>query len=199
MPRDYTIKKALPQSRYGRLTVIANAKGGWLCRCDCGTEKIVRSQALTTGATKSCGCANLERVRAPRTHGMTYTPIYRLWVSMMDRCYRENVPNFQFYGARGITVCERWHTFEHFYADMGERPEGHSLDRHPNNNGNYEPGNCRWARLTDQSRNMRSNRLLTHDGVTRPLVEWAELLGIPPQTIAGRLRRGKSIADALKA
>lgn len=196
MPRDYTIKKALPHSRYGRLTVIGNAKGGWLCRCDCGIEKVVRAQCLKTGATQSCGCYQKDVRARPWKHGKTYDPIYRLWVSMMDRCYRSNVPNFAYYGGRGIRVCERWHTFENFYADMGDRPDGHSLDR-TDNAGNYEPSNCRWAPLTAQSRNMRSNRRLTLNGVTRPLVEWAELRGIPPQTVAGRLRRGKSIEQAL--
>jgi hypothetical protein len=196
MPRDYTAKKPLSHTRYGRLEVIGNAKGGWLCRCDCGTEKVIRTQALTSGATQSCGCYQDSVRHRARSHGMTYEPIYRLWVSMVDRCTRPSVPNFAFYGARGITVCERWRTFENFYADMGNRPDGMSLDRRDNTRG-YEPENCRWAALKVQSRNTRSNRLLTLNGKTATVAEWAELLGMPPQTIASRLRRGKSIEQAL--
>lgn len=196
MPRDYTAKAPLPQSRYGRLSIIANAKGGWLCRCDCGTEKVVRAQALKSGSTKSCGCYQKSVRRQPRTHGMTYTAIYRLWVSMKDRCYRESVPNYPFYGGRGIKVCERWHTFTNFYADMGQRPDGHSLNR-INNDGDYEPANCRWSKLSEQSRNTRRNRMLTLDGTTRSLIEWAELHGLHPETLASRLRRGWPLSRAL--
>jgi hypothetical protein len=197
MSRDYTVKKALPQNRYGRLTVIGNAKGGWLCRCDCGAEKVVRTQALKSGSTQSCGCYQAAVRTRARSHGMTHDPIYRLWVSMMDRCYRSNVPNFRFYGARGITVCERWHTFQNFHADMGDRPEGTSLDRIDNSRG-YEPENCRWSALTAQSRNTRRNRHLTLNGRTATVAEWSEITGLSPQTIASRLRRGKSVEEALQ-
>lgn len=197
MTRDYTVKKPLPQSRYGRLSVIKNAKGGWLCRCDCGAEKIVRAQALKTGATQSCGCYKAEVRHRPWKHGMTYKPIYRLWVSMIDRCTRPNVPNFKSYGARGIKVCERWQTFENFYADMGDRPDGKTLDR-IDQNGNYELGNCRWATHKVQARNRRDNRLITMNGETKPLIAWCESFGLSPLTVSGRLRRGATLEAAFQ-
>lgn len=197
MPRDYTFKKALPQSRYGRLTVISNAKGGWLCRCDCGNEKVVRTQCLKVGTAKSCGCLKAEKPGGRTTHGMTYKPIYRLWVSMVDRCYRENVPNFKFYGGRGIRVCDRWRTFLNFYADMGDRPEGCSLDR-IDNAGNYEPSNCRWAPHTVQHANRRGTRTLTYKGKTQALADWSRETGVALITIRGRLNRGATPEAALQ-
>lgn len=197
MPRDYTLKKPLPQTRYGRLSVIANAKGGWLCRCDCGTEKVIRTQGLKSGAAQSCGCS-LQLIRnRPTKHGMSKTSSYRLWVSMMDRCSRPSVPNFSYYGGRGIKVCERWQTFENFHADMGERPEGMTLDR-IDTNGNYEPSNCRWASHQQQGANRRNNRMLTLNGVTKPLPLWCSELGLNPVTVSGRLRRGASPEAALQ-
>lgn len=197
MARDYTLKKPLPQSRYGRLTVIGNAKGGWLCRCDCGTEKVVRAQCLKSGATQSCGCYQRDVRQRPWKHGMTYKPIYRLWVSMVDRCTRQNVPNYPLYGGRGIRVCERWMTFENFYADMGDRPEGMSLDR-IDSDGNYEPSNCRWATAKQQANNVRRNVLLTHNGKTQSIGLWAAELGIGIQTIRTRINRGASPEAALQ-
>ena len=121
------------------------------------------------------------------------TPEYSIWVAMRARC-RGNHRN---YGARGITVCERWNSFANFLADMGPRPsKDHSIDR-INNDGNYEPGNCRWATHQQQMRNRGCNRYLTHNGETLMLVEWAERTGLLPHTILTRISRGWTIADAL--
>ena len=130
-------------------------------------------------------------------HGMTKTPAWRAWNSMMDRCYREGVPNYGSYGGRGITVCERWHTFANFYADMGDRPEGMSLDR-IDNDGPYSPDNCRWATSKDQARNRRNNNILALNGEERCIKDWSELLGIHPATIRNRLRRGATAEQALQ-
>lgn len=127
-------------------------------------------------------------------HGKSGTRVYKAWLSVLDRCDNDRSGN---YGARGISVCDRWRVFEAFYADMGEPPsDGHSLDR-IDNDGNYEPSNCRWATRSQQGRNKRSNTLLTQDGQTRPLVEWAEMAGLKESTICHRLKHGWSVERAV--
>lgn len=115
---------------------------------------------------------------------------------MLARCDNPKNPAYPRYGGRGITVCDRWRTFEGFLADMGERPAGKSIER-INNDGNYEPGNCRWATAKEQNLNTRSNRLVTIDGETRPLAEWAELRGLLVGTVYDRLYRGWNIERAI--
>jgi hypothetical protein len=154
---------------FGRLTVVASTERRadhhvvWRCLCTCGAETFVRSTYLTTGITTSCGCLNREITRMRRTtHGSarhgSRTATYRSWESMKRRCLNPNDPAFARYGGRGITVCDRWLCFEHFRDDMGERPHGLSIDRFPNNDGNYEPGNCRWATRLEQTRNRRPRK-----------------------------------------
>lgn len=143
--------------RFGRLTVIAAAgiksrQRQWRCVCDCGGTKVVAGSSLKSGCTKSCGCLNSETARKARTsHGMFGAPEYNSWAAMIQRCTNEKEKRFADYGGRGIKVCARWlESFENFYADMGERPEGMTLDR-KENDGNYEPSNCRWATKLEQS------------------------------------------------
>jgi len=137
------------------------------------------------------------------THGharhFRHTKAYSSWHQMKARCQNSNNPGFAEYGGRGITVCERWQTFENFYADMGEPPPGCTLDRYPDMNGNYEPSNCRWATVKEQNNNTRGNKRLTFRGETKTLAEWADRLGIKSNTILYRLRRGVSVEDALSA
>lgn len=141
--------------RFGRLHVITRAddigpgNARWMCRCDCGNFIVVRSPHLSRGKTKSCGCF---REEMHRTHGRSQEREYRSWCSMKSRCTNPNSPSYRRYGGRGIKVCERWQSFENFYADMGQRPANKSIDR-INNDGNYEPGNCRWADRLTQNRN----------------------------------------------
>lgn len=131
-----------------------------------------------------------------RTHGHTErtagtshaSPTYRSWQAMRQRCDHPEHVHFADYGGRGVTICARWQSFENFLADMGERPAGTSLDRHPNKDGDYGPGNCRWATQRQQQRNRRSNRPITAFGRTMLLVEWAEETGIHPMTLRARLR-----------
>lgn len=134
-----------------------------------------------------------------RRHGMSRTPIHNLWWAMMTRCYNSNCPAFVDYGGRGIVVCERWHRFENFYADMGERPDGRSLDR-IDNDGPYCPENCQWAKATTQGRNQRGRTEYSAFGRSLLLVEWSELLGIPIATLWARIHKlGWPIERALSA
>ncbi len=118
---------------------------------------------------------------------------------MIKRCGNPNTKQYADYGGRGITVCERWKTsFENFLADMGVKPSPtHSIDRFPNNDGNYEPGNCRWATRAEQCLNRRNNRLISHNNETLPLTVWSDRMGIKREVIADRLNRGWSVFDAL--
>lgn len=149
--------------RFARLTVIAaaprNSSGSrrWLCKCDCGAVTLAGHHPMMTGATKSCGCyARQSLVLRSTKHGATVggkeTPAFRSWMRMRYRCYRVQCKDYPRYGGRGICVCDRWQSFENFHADMGDPPPGHSIDR-VDSNGHYEPGNCRWATPTTQSRN----------------------------------------------
>lgn len=148
--------------RYGRLVVIARVGKDrhlnyrYLCQCDCGAEKVVNSNSLRTGRTISCGCKRREG-----THQQTNTRIYHTWESMKQRCLNPNIPTWRYYGGRGITICDRWLDFSQFLADMGDRPEGTSLDR-IDPDGNYEPGNCRWATMLEQTANKRPHGKTTH-------------------------------------
>lgn len=124
------------------------------------------------------------------------TPERIVWEQMIQRCSDRNIPAWKNYGGRGITVCARWRSFKNFLADMGPRPVGRSLDR-IDNNGNYEPGNCRWATQKEQTRNCRTNRLLTFQGRTLPMSQWTEIMGFKPNLIWQRLGRGWSVEKSL--
>lgn len=198
--------------RFGRLTVVeeADRRPGrrarrWLCRCDCGAVADVEQRSLMKGDTKSCGCLHREKAaqQAARmgaaniTHGMVDSPEWLAWKNMHARCGDPSQRSYPRYGGRGIVVCERWQSFEHFYADVGPRPSPeHSIDR-KDNDGNYEPGNCRWATRQQQARNRISNRLLAHNGETRCLAAWAESAGMKTYQLYRRLRNGWGMAEAL--
>lgn len=148
---------------YNRLTVIkrqgsAPGSATWLCQCTCGNTKVTTRHCLVHGNVQSCGCLLKENQRkATLTHGMSKTPIYKIWASMKARCSNPNVYGYKNYGGRGIKVCDRWQTFENFRADIGERPPRTSLDR-INVNGHYEPKNCRWASYKEQRQNNQINQ-----------------------------------------
>ena len=177
----------------------------WTCRCQCGAERETREANLKSGISRSCGC--LQREKAAKvgarsiTHGCSSgghtTTEYRSWSGMMTRCYNPNQPSYERYGGRGITICERWHSFNNFLTDMGIKPAAEmSIDR-IDNNGNYEPGNCRWATPTQQNRNSRQNVLMPSDGETKCMAEWAEEKGLRQDTFSRRLERGWGIEKAL--
>jgi hypothetical protein len=187
----------------------------WACRCQCGGETVVPTSALTTGNTNSCGCIQREyaaarmadkKLRATwksiKTHGLSDSPEYRSWRSMKGRCLNPTCPHFKYYGGRGIRVCERWRdSFESFLADLGPRPTlDHSLDRWPNNkDGNYScgkcedckahgwPMNCRWATDEQQGNNKRNNHLMTLNGETLSMAQWAKKMQISVFTLSCRL------------
>jgi hypothetical protein len=123
------------------------------------------------------------------THGMSYSREYKTWMSMWTRCSNPKATGYESYGGRGIRVCKRWMTFEQFYADMGPRPEGTSLDR-INTDGNYSPRNCRWATPADQARNRRNNHLFTAWGESHIIPDWSSITGINSRTLWTRIRRG---------
>lgn len=189
--------------RFNRLVAkepVGQDAGGnwrWKCICDCGSITTVKYTNLSRGTSKSCGCLAKERssVRAT-THGMANTPTYRSWMSMKRRCLDSSAPNFANYGGRGIQVCTRWLIFENFLADMGIRPENHTLDR-IDNAAHYTPENCRWADDVTQHRNTRANVNLTYKGKTQCLAAWADEFGIRRSTFQKRIANGWSMQRAL--
>lgn len=199
-----------PGDRFGRLVVISEASRNprrpghrlWLCRCDCGQERTVEAECLKRRGWRSCGCFARENIaalgRQKRTHGRRNTPEYAAWCQMRRRCQDPTGKSYQNYGGRGIRVCEEWsQSFEAFFACLGPRPsDKHSLDR-IDNDGDYEPGNCRWATSKEQSRNQRTNHPLTHEGRTQPLSAWAEEKGMKIHTLLRRIRAGWPVDVAL--
>lgn len=181
--------------RYGRQKVKA-----WFCLCECGVSKVVTETSLLTGFSKSCGCYKKDAARRQMTtHGMRNSPEFTAWDHMIARCTNTLNPHYHNYGGRGISVCETWRTsFVAFLTDMGHRPTpGHSLDR-IDNDGNYNKDNCRWATYRQQQNNKRTNHILTCDGVSLSMTEWAEKAGMPRSTLARRISSGWPVDIALK-
>jgi hypothetical protein len=193
-----------PAQRYGRLTAIefidsnATRHARWRFKCDCGREHIAFARNVRSGKVSSCGCYNHEKhSRGRLTHGRVGTPEYEAWRAMRRRCLNPTDGSFSNYGGRGITICERWGTFETFFADMGERPSpSHSLDRIDNERG-YEPDNCRWATHAEQARNRRDTHLIDFQGGMMALRDVAKLVGLSERTIRNRLEQGWSVERAL--
>ncbi len=195
--------------RFGNLTVLHmmpdRNKGRsvmWLCRCDCGNESVKEGYLVRAGFTRSCGCiqAGYRKLGIPsRTHGKKHSPEYRIWSGMIARCENQKTISFSRYGGAGISVCERWHRFENFLEDMGCRPTpSHSIDRWPDKQGNYQPGNCRWATREEQQNNKRTNLILEQNGISQTAQQWARQVGIRSATIRRRIQTlGWSIQEAL--
>lgn len=169
----------LAGQRFGRLVAIhrsGSSRTGhstWLCKCDCGSEVVVMACNLKRD-TKSCGCLHVE---TKKTHGMYHSPEYKVWASMKSRCMNQKDKFFHRYGARGIGVCERWMSFENFIKDMGKRPIGMSIER-IDNDGDYEPSNCRWASNLEQSLNCSTTQAIEFNGIKRSIRQWAIFLGV---------------------
>lgn len=162
----------------------------WQCRCDCGNELVMRAPSLNQGRTKSCGCL-LTKVLVKRNfeHGKTKTRAHVIWASMLTRCTNPKAKAYKKYGGRGISVCEEWKTFTNFFNDMGDCPDKFTLER-VNNNGGYFKENCVWADRKAQARNRRSNHMITHNGESKCIAEWAEIKGIKIHTLKRRLTHG---------
>jgi hypothetical protein len=205
---------------FGRLTVISfshsERKSGptkrgyhyfWNCMCSCGKHKVAMGQSLLGGNTQSCGCYAIERAIETQTsadrsyctvHGMHASPEHGNWTAMLQRCRNPNAHGYELYGGRGITVCDRWLEFSAFFADMGERPTPkHSLDRFPDRNGPYEPGNVRWATQEEQANNTSSNVWLEYDGKRLTIAQWSRATGLQHGTIRARLRAQWPIEQVL--
>lgn len=173
-------------ARFGRL-VILHHKSATDCvvMCDCGTGKVVRWSSLVSGRTKSCGCLRKEvTAKKNATHGQAWSPTWRVWHLMKQRCINPTATGYKNYGGRGIKVCERWLAFENFLADMGRKPDGMTIER-KDNNGNYEPENCVWADKQTQANNSR--RSVKYNG--KSLKQWAQETGIPYQTLISRMQK----------
>ena len=195
-----------PGDKYGRLTLISEVDPRvgrarnfrrWLCRCECGVEKTVALTNLRKGNTRSCGCMQSELAAAKfRVHGMVGVPGYSTWKGMVARCCDPQNAAYPSYGGRGIRVHDEWRNdVRAFIRDVGERPgPGYSLDR-INNDGNYEPGNVRWATAKEQQRNRRCNVMVSYEGEMMTLAEAAERSGIHQCTLWSRIHRGRHGSD----
>lgn len=196
----------LTGQRSGRLTVIGiddskqTRKTYWICRCDCGKIVSVRSDAIVSKKSKSCGCykneLSTERVMKNHTHKQSGTRLYNIWQGMKGRCYNKNDPRYCRWGGRGITVCDEWKdNFTSFYEWALEHgySDDLTIDR-IDNDGNYEPDNCRWASKKQQSRNRRSNISITIGNSTRTLTEWCEIFNLPYNAINARYHRNNNIS-----
>lgn len=202
-------RKQLPVgSKYGRLVVqdnkIASRSGRnrmiCICKCECGTVVEVMANSLQIGNTNSCGCYVRDVLKNRATHGHTRkysaSRTYKAWSNMINRCENQKVKHFKNYGGRGISVCNRWHDFANFLADMGECPNSFMIER-LDNDGNYEPGNCRWATTTEQANNKRNSRWLVLKGEKKTLAQWAQQSNLPYMKLFYRLRKGLTLQDAL--
>lgn len=193
----------LAGQRFGRLTCLnffgrtTHGKTLWLCRCDCGNRKPVTSNTLRRGTATSCGCYRKERaaaatIAAHTTHGREPRELYERWHSMLDRCNNKNHKSFARYGGRGIRVCDEWRkdfaAFRSWALDSGFSPEL-TLERRENNAG-YSPSNCTWATSKQQARNRKSTLLITINGATKCVAQFAEEYGVLPSTLARRWNRG---------
>lgn len=177
--------------KFGRLTVLYVVGESCICLCSCGAEKTIKNCNLRSGDSRSCGCLRKEdRARRNATHLLTMSKTYICWTNMKARCFNEKHHRYPSYGKRGITVCERWRdSFENFLSDMGEAPEGRTIDR-IDVDGDYEPDNCRWATREQQNNNKRTSVKLSVDGELKTAAEWSAISGVARRTIVGRIGLG---------
>ncbi len=198
MPRGGKNAADLIGQRFGRLVVISSAgsskhqKRTWSCQCDCGVKIITTTGDLRNGTTKSCSCIQKEwALIANKSHGMSNSPEYEVWIGMKKRCLNKSQASFKNYGGRGIRVCKRWiESFEGFIKDMGHRPsDDHTIER-VDPNGDYEPGNTVWLPSKMQALNKRSSVRVEWGGKTQCLSEWSKELSIPYETLRSRIKSG---------
>lgn len=189
------MKNDLVGQRFGKLLVISetterssNGSIKWLCKCDCGTEKVIAAKNLVGNKAKSCGCLN--RATKNVRHGLSREKAYSIWNAMMSRCYNSNSKSYCNYGQRGIAVCEAWHDPSVFveWSKRSGYKEGLTIDR-IDVNGNYSPENCRWIPRSEQMSNMSTNHLVEFGGKTQTIAQWSRETGIKPTTIMMRLNK----------
>lgn len=193
----------LTGKHFGRWIALGekNRKGFVFCKCECGTERDVRYWDLVKKKSRSCGCLRRDvTIKRNTTHGMSHhSRLWRIWVNMRTRCYNSNASYWDRYGGRGITVCKEWRdSFQSFYdwAINNGYSDKLTIDR-INNDGDYEPSNCRWVTVREQSYNRSDNHLVTLEGTTLPLDKWSRKKGLNPKTVRDRLIRGWSYEKAL--
>jgi hypothetical protein len=194
-------KKAnLMGKRFGILTVVGEAESDignnamWLCRCDCGTVKVIRALSLKSGETSSCGCR-----QGKYRHGMSKTRLHRIWCHMVARCQCKTDAAYDDYGGRGISICSEWRdSFETFrdWALKNGYSKNLTIDR-KDNNGDYCAENCKWSTPKEQSNNRRSNIFFEHDGKRMTVTEWVQELGLNRGTVFDRIRRGWPVEQAI--
>lgn len=184
--------------KFSRLTVVRleelkkrkiGTMAMWRCVCDCGNISIVSGGSLKQGTSRSCGCLQKELVSIrASTHGASKQRSYRIWAGMLSRCNNKSAKDYKYYGGRGVKVCERWMNYSYFMSDMGEPGIKYTIER-IDCNGNYEPTNCKWATLQEQSLNKRTSVKLEFDGVVLNLKQWATKLGMCEASLRGRLKK----------
>lgn len=196
--------------KIGRWTVIerdmtlSSSRAYWICECECGNIKSVMGKYLRNKQSKSCGCLKEEKLKINGLkHNMRHTRFYSIWANMKSRCTNQNSEAYKDYGQRGIKICDRWNEFNNFYKDMYssyqdalQYNENIMIDR-IDNDGDYEPDNCRWASIIEQNNNKRNNRLYSYKGNTLTISEWSNNLNIPYQTLLNRFNSGWSVERAL--
>jgi hypothetical protein len=194
-------REDLTGQKFNKLTVLSYShnvgrKAFWKCQCDCGNVTTIRGDGIKGGHAKSCGCYAASGI-PHMTHGQSHNKMYDVYINMKMRCLNASHPSYKDYGERGITICDKWMTFEGFYEDMESGySDKLSLDRKDNSKGYYKE-NCRWATKEQQQNNTRWNRYLTYNGTTLSVSQWARQLGIGVNTLATRIRRGWTIERAL--
>jgi hypothetical protein len=198
----------LSGKRFGRLSVLMyshsfNRRKYWVCKCDCGKDVLSYTNLLLSGKVRSCGCLAIElKLKRSLKHGLATknrtTSDYDIWCHIKARCFNKNEKSYKHYGGRGITMCDEWkNDFYAFYSYMGARPSNiHTVDR-INTNGNYEPGNCRWATQKEQQNNRRNNHIIEYDGVSLTISQWSEKINIKQPTIRRRLKMNWSAEKTL--
>jgi hypothetical protein len=185
--------------RFGYLEVLSyvcllaeSRQNLYLCRCDCGVEKMIVGSSLRAKRVKSCGCYAkkfLFNTQKATTHGKSGSPTYKIWAGMKRRCSKNaSGKSKRLYFDKGIKVCDRWQSFENFLLDMGERPDGMTIER-IDGNKDYEPSNCKWATPKEQGNNTTLNHIVEYNNKRQTIAQWADELGIKANTLSYRLKR----------